>query len=290
MQCRDTSIFRLLVYAETVIFVGFLDNTKLFCPSRDYIDVIQQRESAYCTITGVVYLYSTVQFTTWAMLHAVFLFWGVAFPFSFRQLKDSGRIRYAHIISVVLAVVLPLPGPLIQLKDGYAPGGPPSFLCFARNQDIYFYTFILPVSVIIGITSCLLVLILWIIFKEFVLKKLLARKKTGNVGKAQIKITAVIMYYTLQGVTGLVTLAYFIANRSDAGQSTLAEYITCGNKGLPDCALIFGSTDAVHIFAVISTVMLSFVPLLALLFNCDLQSWRRKGRGRSTTTGTHPTK
>ncbi len=104
----------------------------------------------------------------WAVLHAVFLFWGVKFPFSYRQLRVQKRIRYAHIISVILAVVVPLPGALIHLKDGYVSPNPPANACAGRNLDFTYYTFVLPISVMIGTTSCLLVLILWTIFKVLI--------------------------------------------------------------------------------------------------------------------------
>ena len=119
----------------------------------------------YFFYAGVAFNYAVVQGCTWAMLHAIFLFWGVVFPFSYRQLRISGRIRHAHIISIILAVVIPLPAGLIHLVDGYIFTANPAFACAGRNLDITFYTFILPISVIICITACLLVLILWTIFK-----------------------------------------------------------------------------------------------------------------------------
>ena len=106
-----------------------------------------------------------VQLCTWVVLHAVFLFWGIKYPFSYRQLKILKRVRYAHVISIILAVVIPLPAGLIHLKDGYIASSNPSFACTGRNLDFTYYTFVLPISIVVGTTSCLLVLILWSIFK-----------------------------------------------------------------------------------------------------------------------------
>ena len=106
-----------------------------------------------------------MQVCAWAVLHSFFLFWGVAFPFSYRQLRIQKKIRYAHIISVILALIIPLPSALIPLKDGYTFARAPVFACVGRNLDITYYTFLIPISILIGMTSCLMVLILWKIFK-----------------------------------------------------------------------------------------------------------------------------
>ena len=117
-------------------------------------------------IIGFLIAYGLLQSGMWGVLHSVFLFWAVVFPFSYRQLRISGRIRYAHIISVVLAVVIPFPFPLIHLIDGYLLTFTfPVLLCVCRNPDHTYYTITLPISILLCITSCLLVLILWAIFK-----------------------------------------------------------------------------------------------------------------------------
>ena len=101
----------------------------------------------------------------WAVLHATFLFWAVRFPLSYRQLKTSGRIRYAHIISVVLAVIGPLVVPCISLRDGYSSISASTISCRGRNFELVYYATILPGSFLVGATSCLLVVIFWTIFK-----------------------------------------------------------------------------------------------------------------------------
>ena len=115
----------------------------------------------------MIYNYCIEQFCVWSMFHAAFLFWSVNFPFSYRQLRISGRIHYAHIISVLLALTLPLPGALVHLKDGYliAFNFNPTIFCAGRNADYNYHTFYLPLSVFLCVTSCLLVLTCWTLFK-----------------------------------------------------------------------------------------------------------------------------
>ena len=224
----------------------------------------------------------------WAFLHGIFLFWAVVFPFNYRQLRISGRIRYAHIISVVLAVVVPLPAALVHLKDGHIAFITPALLCQGRNRDYTYYTLVLPLSIIMCITSCLLVVIIWTIFKviiiinlypvhaytvhvqEFVLKKLLARKKVGNVGKAEIKITAIIIYYVLVGVMGLVN--FIMRFNTDA----ISQYIVCQSSGKESCQEEFNISKNDILIMAAPAVMVSLIPVVAILFSCDPKAFKTK--------------
>ena len=119
----------------------------------------------YFTHTGISFNYFLQQTFIWALLHAVFLFWGVNFPYSYRHLRISGRIRHAHIISVLLALILPLPGALAPLKDGFLTTPNPPVFCIGRNIDFVFYFTALPLSFVGGAISCLFALTSWKIFK-----------------------------------------------------------------------------------------------------------------------------
>ena len=110
-------------------------------------------------------VYCIQQICMWILLHALFLFWGVAFPFHYRQLKANNRLRYAHIISIALGIFVPLPSALAPLKDGYIVTSHPTVACAGRNTDITYYTFVLPLSILLAITSILLALMFWTLFK-----------------------------------------------------------------------------------------------------------------------------
>ena len=135
------------------------------CSILYYYNHIHEVISIYTMLLGCVFYYCLEQISVWGFLHTVFLFWAVVFPFNYRQLRISGRMRYAHIISVVLAVVIPLPAALVHLKDGHIARYTPTLLCPGRNEDYTYYTLILPVSIVVCIASCLLVVITWTIFK-----------------------------------------------------------------------------------------------------------------------------
>ena len=114
---------------------------------------------------GAAVNYSILHFAVWSLLQAVFLFWGVAYPLSFRQLKITGKIRYAHIISILLALLIPLPSAFTQLAGGSVFTTSLVLPCMGLNLDYIYYTFILPINFLQGGGLVLLVLIIWILFK-----------------------------------------------------------------------------------------------------------------------------
>ena len=115
--------------------------------------------------SGVVFYYCIQQTVIWGVFRAVFLFWAVRFPFSFWKLQTSGKKRYAHLISVLSALVIPLPGSLMPLKDGFYSVSNPTMSCAMRNIDLQYYTITLPLSIAMGTACCLLLLTFWTIFK-----------------------------------------------------------------------------------------------------------------------------
>ena len=106
-----------------------------------------------------------MQFALWADIHALFLFWSVAFPLSFRQLKVSGRIHHAHIVSIVLAVIIPVPAALIHFSGGVVNITSSVFPCFGRNTCRYFILLICPASQYQYSCFNVLLFIIWILFK-----------------------------------------------------------------------------------------------------------------------------
>ena len=106
-----------------------------------------------------------MQGTFWIVFHVAALFWGIRFPFHYRQFKENGYIKYIHIATIATAVLVPLVSGLAPLKDGYIPTRFPPILCAARNEDYSFYAVELPISILLTITTSLLILIFWIILK-----------------------------------------------------------------------------------------------------------------------------
>ena len=106
-----------------------------------------------------------MQSTLWVLFHVTALFWGIAFPFHYRRIKEDGYIKYIHITAVAVAVLAPLVSALAPLKDGFIPPRSPPLVCTAVNADYTFYTLALPISILLAISTCLLIFTFWIILK-----------------------------------------------------------------------------------------------------------------------------
>ena len=119
--------------------------------------------------TGIVFSYVIVQTCVWAVLDAVFFFWAIIAPFSYRQFKLSGKIRIAHIISVLLGLLVPLPSGLLFLVVGHTQSFSLVLYCTPANENYIYYTLTLPISIFAGISTFIQIYMAWTLFKVAVL-------------------------------------------------------------------------------------------------------------------------
>ena len=110
-------------------------------------------------------MYLLLQLTLWGTFHALGLCWSIAFPFHYRRFKTEGRVKYVHVITVVLGLILPAIPALAPLVDGYTITLSQIDTCVGRNMDITFFTTILPISILVAADSTVLIILFWIIFK-----------------------------------------------------------------------------------------------------------------------------
>ena len=99
------------------------------------------------------------------MTYCAFLFWAIVYPLSFRRRKLSGQIRYMHVISVALAVILPLLTGLLPLKDGFVTTQYPTITCLPRSTDYVYAVFVLPVCTLLACAMSLMAVVFWVLCK-----------------------------------------------------------------------------------------------------------------------------
>lgn len=106
------------------------------------------------------------------------------------------------------------------------------------------------------------------------LKKMLTGREVTNVGKAEIKITVLFIYYTLLGVMGLVAYTYLI---TDTFGQDIAEFIVCESTGtLTNGQKDLGTFKTLLTLVTVNIVMVSFIPVLVvLIFSCEVQVFKR---------------
>ena len=115
-----------------------------------------------------MFSYVLVQTSVWVVLDAVFLFWAIVAPFSYQHFKEfSEKIRIAHnvIISVLLGLLVPLPGALLPLVDGHTMLFSLTLYCSPTNSIYIYYTMTLPISIFGGISTILQIYTTWTLFK-----------------------------------------------------------------------------------------------------------------------------
>ena len=115
--------------------------------------------------TGIVFMYGMAQLGIFVLFHAVGLCWGVVFPFHFRKFKAEGKLKYVHIATLLIALLLPLVPALLHLKEGYVVANSPTVICHGRSIDVTFFSFILPMSTILAVATSILTVMFWIISK-----------------------------------------------------------------------------------------------------------------------------
>ena len=113
--------------------------------------------------------------------------------------------------------------------------------------------------------------------QELVLKKLLTGRpvRVEMVAKVQLKIACMIAYYTLLGVISLVLFTYTEVN--PGYQEGIREHILCESGGQSDCVIDLGiSYNVISATSIIIFVMLSFLPVFAILFSYDPKNSRAR--------------
>jgi hypothetical protein len=124
-------------------------------------------EIAICTLAGVFSTYGQAQLGYWVAFHAISLCWAIVFPFHFRRMKTEGKLKYFHIVTVLIALLFPTLPALINLHDGYTMADTPTTICIGRNVDVIFLALVLPLCVLIAVAASALIITFWKILKVY---------------------------------------------------------------------------------------------------------------------------
>ena len=136
----------------------------------------------------------TGQFILWWLFHIATLLWNVLFPF---HARSFGKMKNIHIACVILGILLPLI-PIITPMAAFAvdlqnqnenstsevrnslflSGGLgfgsvrfPPILCAATDQNIFFYSYIFIVDIIIVCGCTMLLIIVWSVHRRLQVAK-----------------------------------------------------------------------------------------------------------------------
>ena len=107
---------------------------------------------------------------------AVFL--AVQFPLKFKRFKDGEHVKLTYFVAMV--TVLTISGVLVaaQVSTGYETVFY-IFGCLPGNSDIIYFTRLIVQSLVIGITTSLLAVILWKLVRVSVNRYLISESKVS---------------------------------------------------------------------------------------------------------------
>ena len=121
------------------------------------------------------------------------------------------------------------------------------------------------------------------------LKKLLAGKKVGNVGKAEVKMSIVVFYYVVVGAMSLVTFTY-IEVIGKANRDLITELFLCEAMGNDNCDINLNRLDALDVLAALSINMVAILPIIVVIFSIDTEAVKKKKRSLSLISRRSSTK
>ena len=121
------------------------------------------------------------------------------------------------------------------------------------------------------------------------LKKLLAGKKVGNVGKAEVKMSIVVFYYVVVGAMSLVTFTY-IEVVGKANRDLITELFLCEAMGNDNCDINLNRLDALDVLAALSINMVAILPIIVVIFSIDTEAVKQKKRSLSLISRRSSTK
>lgn len=261
---------------ELLLLIGYMDRKNLFCSDIDLEESIQN-PTAFCSLQGAVFYYAVLQQVCIWFFHVVVIFWGIAFPFSSRRLKKKGYQKVLHLSIVLISFVFPV----IPLAVGFATGGytiprfPPT-TCLAANLDATFYSFILPITVImaagISLVACMVCLLCGLSRSSapyrWTTEKNLRDRVTKPTTKATAEVKLIIIFSYFFIFLALSQTAFTIALRNTASfQAGLTEYFFCEATGIPGhtCDRSFERVSG-EIPIVLGFILLGLYPVVTLIY------------------------
>ena len=105
-------------------------------------------------------MYLGLQVALWWIFHTTVVFWGIMRPFQYRQMSDSGKLKYIHLTMGISGLVLPLVPTLIcHWTRGFAINLLLHYSCHPRSTLASRYSVYVPLNIIVIVGIGLLLII-----------------------------------------------------------------------------------------------------------------------------------
>ncbi len=98
----------------------------------------------------------------WGFCYCMMVFWTIRFPFHYRSYQNTRRIKYIHVALILAGLILPgVPVIVTLATHKFTLTMHPSQVCLIDNLDIYFYSFFLPLSILLSAATSLLIAVFY---------------------------------------------------------------------------------------------------------------------------------
>lgn len=228
-----------------------------------------------------MYVYNFWQVCICVLLFALVLFWGVRYPSSYKRLTVLKKIL--HVAGIVLAIVIPIIGAAVHQREGYSINTTSPYTCASRDIDYNYYTFLFPLTLVLGVVAFFLFFTLMTVFRNIVLKVPLG-EKMGGITSMELKIIVLIVYTIIMTLFGVASSVYVDQNLDF--REEFRDFILCESMGTPsDCdfdntvPIIGGGTITV------ARVMLTLVPLIILVISLNCRYCKEKIQAKKKASG-----
>ena len=88
------------------------------------------------SLSGILQQYSLIQASYWMLCYTLEVYWSLKFPFSYKRVKDDGKLRYFSAATVFISVVFPSLA-LILAADEFYPTTIVYSACSSRNPTLF---------------------------------------------------------------------------------------------------------------------------------------------------------
>lgn len=124
--------------------------------------------------------YSLMFLSLWWICHIVIIYWKFQFPFHARNWELDGKMKYVHLVSMILIILLSfIPLMVIMIVDwqrktagqiimgtlGFGKTRFHPLVCTATHRGTVYYSLILPINLLVIVGVTLLILSIWLVHK-----------------------------------------------------------------------------------------------------------------------------
>ena len=196
-NCRHSMIY--MYYNKSLCFKIIIQfHNSMQTPCSFKVIVTAWYSLHLLSSTGAVVHYFLLQCVIWFFFYTCSIFYKVVFPIHYKGMENNSlkcihmslifagmylACRFTIVTAIISSMLsmfthihtqtctgifLPVPAVVMSLThDGYALLHFPPQICVSKNQDMWFYSAMFPIDIMMAIMTSMFLVILWVVHKVF---------------------------------------------------------------------------------------------------------------------------